>query len=71
VVAGCQYHYESKNVIVDRDHDEEAIEDMNEIDNDQLRADKEVENETSNASVRNCVECYDFLAKTMMLDLYY
>jgi hypothetical protein len=36
VAAGCQYYYESKNVIVDRDCDEAMFEDINKIDDDQL-----------------------------------
>jgi hypothetical protein len=51
VTAGCQYYYESKNVIVDRDRDEATFEDMNEIDNDQLRINEEVQDETMDVSV--------------------
>jgi hypothetical protein len=51
VAAGCQYYYESKNVIVDRDRDEATFEDMNEIDDDQLQINEEVQDETMDVSV--------------------
>lgn len=51
VVAGSQYYYESQNVVVDRDYDEEGNEDVNEIDGDQMVMEEEGEDEDMNVSV--------------------